>query len=183
MKPSPALAAALLAAIAALALPVVTHAQAPGIHRTDLQREDLSIPGREVVQVLVAFEPGVVAGNHHHNGEEIVYVTQGALEYRLEGRAPVTLKQGDALFIPYGVNHEVVNVGTGRSAELATYVVEKGKPLLVPATPAPVAQAPVAAPTAFDIATRSTRLELKFADEIPLKPTLFDSATAWEDEP
>ena len=170
------------ALLAALTLPSLAFAQASGIHRTDLQREDLSVPGRELVQVLVAFDPGVVAGNHHHNGEEIVYVTQGALEYRLEGRAPVTLRQGDVLFIPYGVNHEVVNVGDGRSAELATYIVEKGKPLLVPATakPKPVADA---SPSAFDVAEDTMRLELRFADEIPLKPTLFDSATAWEDEP
>jgi len=172
MTTSRLFASALLAALAAL--PAVSGAQAPGIHRTDLQREDLSVPGRELVQVLVAFEPGVVAGNHHHNGEEIVYVTQGALEYRLEGRAPVTLKQGDVLFIPYGVNHEVVNVGTGRSAELATYIVEKGKPLLVPATATPVASA------SFDVAEDMMRFDLKFADEIPLKPTMFDSASIWE---
>jgi len=180
MTTSRLLAGALLASLAALALPAVSHAQATGIHRTDLQREDLSIPGREVVQVLVAFEPGIVAGNHHHNGEEIVYVTQGALEYRLEGRPPVTLKEGDVLFIPYGVNHEVVNVGTGRSAELATYVVEKGKPLLVPASSKPVAKTSSAA---FDVAEDTMRLNFKFADQIPLAPTLFDSATAWEDEP
>ena len=174
------LAGALLASLATLVLPSIAYAQATGIHRTDLQREDLSVPGREMVQVLVAFEPGVVAGNHHHNGEEIVYVTQGALEYRLEGRAPVTLKQGDVLFIPYGVNHEVVNIGAGRSAELATYIVEKGKPLLVPATSLPVAGT---AQGTFDVAEDTMRLGLRFADEIPLKPTLFDSATAWEDEP
>ncbi|UTA54320.1 cupin domain-containing protein [Lysobacter soli] len=172
MKPSRPIAAALLATLAAL--PVLAQAQASGVHRTDLQRETLSAPGREVVQVLVALDPGVVAANHHHHGEEIIYVTEGALEYRLEGRAPVTLKQGDVLFIPYGVNHEVVNVSSGRSAELATYVVEKGKPLVVPAS---------SPTTAFDPAEDMPRLNLKFADETPLKPTLFDSATAWEDEP
>ena len=108
-------------------------AQAPGITRHDLQRHGLSAPGREVVQVLVRLAPGVVAANHHHPGEEIVYVTEGALEYRLEGRPPVTLHAGDVLFIPYGVNHEVRNVGDGSAAELATYIVETGKPLVVPA--------------------------------------------------
>lgn len=124
--------AALLLAGGAPALPAA-HAQASGITRNDLQRHDLSVPGREVVQVLVGFGPGIVAANHHHPGEEIVYVTEGALEYRLEGRAPVTLKAGDVLFIPPGVNHEVRNVGNGKGAELATYIVEKGKPLVVPA--------------------------------------------------
>ena len=91
-------ATALLASAAALALPAVSHAQGAGITRTDLQRHDLSVPGREVVQVLVGFAPGVFAGNHHHNGEEIVYVTEGELEYRLEGRPPQTVKAGEVLF-------------------------------------------------------------------------------------
>ena len=106
-------------------------AQAPGITRTDLQQHDLSVPGREVIQVRVAFAPGVVAPRHSHPGEEIVYEVEGSLEYRLEGRPPVTLKAGEVLFIPAGTIHEVRNVGGGNAAELATYIVEKGKPLLV----------------------------------------------------
>jgi quercetin dioxygenase-like cupin family protein len=106
-------------------------AQAPGITRKDLQKHDLSIPGREMVQVLVAFAPGVVAPRHSHPGEEIVYEAEGSLEYRLDGQPPVTLKTGQVLFIPAGTIHEVRNVGSGHSAELATYIVEKGKPLLV----------------------------------------------------
>ena len=58
-------------------------AQAPGIARTDLQQHDLSVPGREVVQVRVEFAPGVVAPAHKHPGEEIVYAIEGLLEYRL----------------------------------------------------------------------------------------------------
>ena len=53
------------------------------------------------------------------------------LEYALEGRPPVTLKAGDVLFIPHGTIHAVKNVGSGKAAELATYIVEKGKPPLV----------------------------------------------------
>ena len=123
------LAAAALIVASALA-PHVAQAQAPGITRTDLQRHDLSVPGREVIQVLVAFAPGVVAPNHSHPGEEIVYVVEGVLEYALEGRPPVTLKAGGVLFIPAGAPHAVTNVGSGNAAELATYIVEKGKPLL-----------------------------------------------------
>ena len=114
----------------ALALHTV-QAQAPGITRTDLQQHDLSVPGREVVQVRVDFAPGVVAPAHKHPGEEIVYAIEGLLEYRLEGQPPVTLKPGEVLFIPAGTVHEVRNVGGGNAAELATYLVEKGKPLVV----------------------------------------------------
>jgi quercetin dioxygenase-like cupin family protein len=108
-------------------------AQQPGLKRTDLQRHDLSVPGREVVQVRVDIDPGVVVPRHSHPGEEIVYAIEGVLEYQLDGQPPVTLKAGEVLFIPAGTIHAVKNVGTGNGAELATYVVEKGKPLVVPA--------------------------------------------------
>ena len=130
MKMPPIIAIAVLVA-ASVGAPHVSLAQAPGIKRTDLQRNDLSVPGREVIQVLVEFEPGVTAPSHSHPGEEIVYIVEGALEYALQGRQPVTLKAGQVLFIPAGTPHAVKNVGTGNSAELATYIVEKGKPLVV----------------------------------------------------
>ena len=101
-----------------------------GIKRTDLQRHDLSVPGREAVQVRVDLEPGVAFGRHTHPGEEIIYVLEGALEYDVDGKPPVTLKAGDVLFIPAGTIHAAKNVSGGTASELATYVVEKGKPLL-----------------------------------------------------
>jgi len=105
-------------------------AQQSGLKRTDLQKHDLSIPGREMVQVRVEFAPGVLAPKHNHPGEEIVYVLEGLLEYQLEGKPPVTLKAGDVLFIPAGVPHSAKNIGKTNGAELATYIVEKGKPLV-----------------------------------------------------
>jgi len=60
--------------VASAVAPPVARAQAPGITRTDLQRHELSVPGRGVIQVRVAFAPGVVAPKHSHPGEEIVYV-------------------------------------------------------------------------------------------------------------
>jgi quercetin dioxygenase-like cupin family protein len=72
----------------------------------------------------------VVAPAHKHPGEEIVYAIEGLLEYRLEGKPPVTLKAGEVLFIPAGTIHAAKNVGSGNGAELATYIVEKGKPLV-----------------------------------------------------
>ena len=106
-------------------------AQPPGIKRTDLLQNDLSVPGREIVQVRVDFAPGVAFGKHSHPGEEIAYVLEGSLEYQFEGKPPVTLKAGEALFIPAGTMHSAKNVGKGNGSELATYIVEKGKPLVV----------------------------------------------------
>jgi quercetin dioxygenase-like cupin family protein len=107
-----------------------TQAQQAGIKRTDLQRHDLSVPGREAIQVRVDFDPGAAFGKHTHPGEEIIYVLDGSLEYEVEGKPPVTLKAGDVLFIPAGTVHAAKNVGSRTASELATYVVEKGKPLL-----------------------------------------------------
>ena len=111
--------------------PNVAQAQQTGSKRTDLQRHDLSAPGREVIQVRVDFDPGYVSPRHTHPGEEIIYVLEGSLEYQVQGRPPVTLKAGDVLFVPAGAIHAAKNVGNVNGAELATYVVEKGKPLLV----------------------------------------------------
>ena len=108
----------------------VTSAQQTGTKRTDLQRHDLSIGGREVVQVRVDFDPGYTAPRHTHFGEEIIYVLEGTLEYRIDGQPPQTVKPGEVLFVPAGIPHSAKNVGTINGAELATYIVEKGKPLV-----------------------------------------------------
>src|SRR4026209_637120 len=129
MKTTRLMTVALLIAASGLVL-YVARAQQPGTTRTDLQRHDLSAPGREVVQVRVDFDPNYVAPRHTHPGEEIIYVIEGTLEYYVEGRSPTTYKAGDVLFVPAGATHSVKNIGTGNGAELATYVVEKGKPLI-----------------------------------------------------
>jgi quercetin dioxygenase-like cupin family protein len=108
----------------------VTQAQQVGGRRIDLQRHDLSVTGREVVQTIVELAPGTTALRHTHPGEEIIYVLEGTWEYTVEGKPPVILKSGGVLFIPTGAIHSARNVGTGRAAELATYIVEKGKPLI-----------------------------------------------------
>lgn len=104
--------------------------QQAGTKRTDLQRHDLSAPGREVVQVRVDFDPGYVSPRHTHPGEEIIYILEGTLEYEIEGQPPARVKPGDVLFVPAGTIHAAKNVGRGNGAELATYVVEKGEPLI-----------------------------------------------------
>jgi quercetin dioxygenase-like cupin family protein len=129
MKTTLIMAAAILIAGSGLTADMA-QAQQPGTKRTDLQRHDLSAPGREVVQVRVDFDPEYVAQKHTHPGEEIIYVIEGTLEYYVEGRPAKTYRAGDVLIVPAGAIHWVKNVGTDNGAELATYIVEKGKPLI-----------------------------------------------------
>jgi len=128
MNTSRTMAVAMLIVASGLALHVAW-AQQAGTKRTDLQRHDLSAPGLEVIQVRVDFDPGYVAPLHTHPGEEIIYVLEGTLEYEIDGK-PVKVKPGDVLFVPAGTPHLARNVGSSNGAELATYVVEKGKPLI-----------------------------------------------------
>jgi quercetin dioxygenase-like cupin family protein len=130
MKTTRCMTAAALIVAGALTLHLA-QAQQAGTKRTDLQRHDLSIPGREVIQVRVDFDPGHVAPMHTHPGEEIIYVIEGTLEYEIDGKK-VTVKAGDVLFVSPGTAHTAKNIGITNAAELATYVVEKGKPLLTP---------------------------------------------------
>ena len=107
-------------------------AQQPGFSRTLLQKGDISAPGREAVQVRAEFDPGAAAGKHTHPGEEMGYILDGTLMLEVEGKAPVTLNAGEFFFVPAGVVHDGKNVGSGKAKVLATYVVEKGKPIATP---------------------------------------------------
>jgi quercetin dioxygenase-like cupin family protein len=104
--------------------------QAPGIRRTDLQEHDLNVPGRMVIQNRVELGPEAPAVRHKHPGEEVIYVLEGTLEYAIDSQPPKTYSAGEALMIQAETVHAVRNVGNGNAAELATYIVEKGKPLL-----------------------------------------------------
>ncbi len=130
LKTTRLLARAALIAGSFLTIPTAQAQQPAGFTRTDLQRHDLSAPGREAVQVRVDIEPGKAFGRHTHPGEEIIYVLTGTLEYEVDGRPPATLKAGDVLFIPAGTIHAAKNVGSVTASELATYIFEKDRPLL-----------------------------------------------------
>lgn len=129
MKASNIAIAATLAIAGTLTFQAAQAQQMEGIHRTDLSQNNLSIPGWEEIQDRVDIAPGVTAPKHKHPGEEIIYVIEGTLEYRLEGRPPVTLRAGDVLFIPLGVPHSAKNVGQSNAAELGTYVIPIGQPV------------------------------------------------------
>jgi len=129
-----------LMAIAALAAGVIgawgmgsLEAQQPGFKRTPLQKHELTARGREAVQVIAEFAPSAAAGKHTHPGEELGYVLEGNLQLEIQGKPPLILKAGDSFFVPAGVVHDGKNVGSGPLKVLATYVVEKGKPVATPA--------------------------------------------------
>jgi quercetin dioxygenase-like cupin family protein len=122
-------------AIALLAVTLgvpASRAQAPGFKRVELQKHDLSAAGYEVVMARAEFQPGGAVPRHTHPGEEISYVLAGEVVAELDGKPPVTYKTGDSFVIPAGTVHAARNGGKGNATVLATYIVEKGKPLATP---------------------------------------------------
>lgn len=98
--------------------------------RKDLQHHDLHNTDREVFQSEVSLAPGATFPRHSHPGEEFIYVLKGTWVYQIDGQPPVTLTAGQVLFIPYGAVHSARNAGSDTGIELATHVIERGKPLL-----------------------------------------------------
>jgi quercetin dioxygenase-like cupin family protein len=98
-----------------------------------LQRIDAG-DNREAIQGLAEIAPGAATGRHTHFGVETGYVLEGMALMEIDGEAPRTLKPGDSYSIPAGKVHNAKAIGERPAKVIATYVVEKGKPL---ATPAP----------------------------------------------
>ena len=118
----------------ALVSPILCGAQPAGFKRIPIQRADLSAPGREVVQAIAELPVGMAVGRHTHAGEEVSYVLEGTLLLLIDGQPPREVKAGEGFVVPAGMVHDAKVAGDKPVKVLATYIVEKGKPL---ATPAP----------------------------------------------
>ena len=123
-----------IAAAAVMAAVAVGAAQQAAFKRTEVQRIDLSTPGREAVMVVADIPTGATSGRHTHPGEEVGYVLEGAIVLDVAGKSPVTLKTGQGFAIPAGVPHSATNKAAAPARVLANYIIEKGKAI---ATPAP----------------------------------------------
>lgn len=104
-------------------------AQAPGFTRTELQRADLSIQGREVVTVMAVIQKGVATGRHTHPGEEVAFLAEGSIVLEVEGQPARSIKAGEAFTVPAGLVHNARNEGAATARVVANYIIEKGKPV------------------------------------------------------
>ncbi len=116
-----------------LSFPVAAQQAASPIKRTPLQTFDVPGAGYQTVIGLAEILPNVNIGRHTHAGVESGYVLEGDLVLLVTGEPERPLKAGDSYQIPPGVAHDA-RTGQSGAKLIATYVVEKGKPL---ATPAP----------------------------------------------
>ncbi|MFJ7439670.1 cupin domain-containing protein [Methylorubrum thiocyanatum] len=104
------------------------------IKRTELSRAPVSgVEGKEIVVQLVEFPVGATSPRHFHNGEEVFYVLEGGTisvpgkgeQDRVAGQHGINLR---------GVPHAGYTVAGDKTIKiLSVYVVDKDKPLQVPA--------------------------------------------------
>ena len=132
-RPAPLALALLLVTSTAGLTPALAQTKASAIHRTVIQKADVSVPGREAVVAKVELDAGGSSGRHTHPGDEISYVLEGEGEVRVDGEDPRRVKAGESFVIPAGTVHDALNVGSGALKLVGVYVVEKGKPLATPA--------------------------------------------------
>ena len=112
-------------------VPVIS--QQPTIQRKVLLTQDLPIPGYQAVMAAVEIPAGGREGRHTHPGAVVVYIQEGTITFDHEGKPTMTYKAGDSFYIEPGKIHEGINNGTSPVKAVATFVVEKGKPLTSPA--------------------------------------------------
>ena len=112
----------------------VLNAQQQPVKRTMLLKTDLvGIEGKEALVRLTEYAPGAEAGKHYHPAHVFIYVLEGSGIWELEGRPPVTLKQGDVFYEEPRHVHTAKNASMSASLKLLVFVIaEKGQPAVVP---------------------------------------------------
>jgi quercetin dioxygenase-like cupin family protein len=108
-------------------------ATTPGVTRKMLSQADGPTPGYVTIVMDIEIEPGVTIGRHTHPGIESAYMLEGGFDLPIEGQPTRAFKPGDAVVIPANTPHAGGKNGNTKSRIVATYIVEKGKPLASPA--------------------------------------------------
>jgi quercetin dioxygenase-like cupin family protein len=123
-----------MAATTALVIAVLPAADAQiGLARKVLLQQDLTIPGYETLLAEVTLAVGGREGRHSHSGTLVAYMLEGELTLELEGKPTKILRAGESALIEPHQVHEGFNKGSIPVKALATFIVEKGKPLSTPA--------------------------------------------------
>ena len=106
--------------------------QTATIKRTPLQKFDVPGTNYETVIGMAEIVPNVNIGRHTHPGPESGYMLEGNMVLIVQGQPDKTINTGDSYQIPPGAVHDAKSGANGAKV-IATYVVEKGKPLASPA--------------------------------------------------
>ena len=90
-------------------------------------------PGDKYACILVKLDlaPGQLVPRHMHPGVESTYIALGSITLSVKDQPDLVVKAGDGYQIPPETPHTVRN-GPDKSTIVATFIVEKDKPLVEP---------------------------------------------------
>jgi quercetin dioxygenase-like cupin family protein len=109
--------------------PPPTDALAGRLKRTEIQHQESSVPGREIVQVLTEIPCGVESGWHIHPGEEVGYIVAGTVQMMIQDQPTLTPHAGDGFLMTPRLAHNALDIGPDTGRMLSSYIVEAGQPL------------------------------------------------------
>ncbi len=123
----------LLPTSALLCLIAACMAQQSAPKFVELQRRPIPGTDLEGVTTVVEIAPGATSARHSHPGEDFGYLIEGTIVLYVDGKPPQTLQAGDVFFTGRGQVHNARNVGAVPARAVDTYVIDKGKPGVIPA--------------------------------------------------
>ncbi|MBI3704700.1 MAG: cupin domain-containing protein [Rhizobiales bacterium] len=127
-----------VATLAALALGGVALAQNAPVSPSPVKRTivgKVEVPGSkyETITAIVEIAPGFKAGRHFHPGLVFAQVTEGEFWLAPDAQPEKVYKNGETLSLSEKLIHNEGNASSDKWVKLvATYVVEKGQPLVQP---------------------------------------------------
>ena len=102
-------------------------------NRTVLKQADLTGTNMEIIIAVLEVPPGTSIARHTHPGEEAVYVLEGATLQMPDGKE-IARPAGQAGVNVRDVPHAGYQVVGDKTLKLLTvHIVDKGKPMTVPA--------------------------------------------------
>lgn len=96
-----------------------------------LMIEPLSgIPGKEVTLLTVEYLPGGASAAHRHDADVFVYVLEGAVVMKVDGKEPVTVRKGETFREnPKDIHRQSMNASKTEPAKFVVFMVkDQGKP-------------------------------------------------------
>jgi quercetin dioxygenase-like cupin family protein len=123
-----------IAAVLLLACPASMGQERTGITPERLfVFDDPSMPAKEFRVLRTTYAPGGQNPKHYHTSHVVFYVLEGSGIWQEDGRAEVTLRQGDSLHVRPGTIHAHRNASTTEKLVFLEFViVDKGQQSTVP---------------------------------------------------
>jgi quercetin dioxygenase-like cupin family protein len=115
--------------------PLPTITPPPGLKATVLVTETqvTGVSDKVFVLLTAEFAPGSTTRRHIHPGDEYGTVVEGTIVTQQAGGEWKTVTAGQSYYVPAGIVHETKNVGDKPARTYNAFIIEKGKPRVIPA--------------------------------------------------